>query len=366
MTDAKKQKLMDFSSALVNQEKAKIIVPAQEPSTGFWFGGGNMITDSMGNLYVSGRYRNFGDSRTGTGAGIRGLELAIFKSEDKGKSFSKVKSFTKQDLNINGREVLSIEGTALNRTKNGVELFISTEKLNRPFPQGLEHFHKPGTGSWTIELMEADDIESLSTGNYKTLLESQDPRWFNIKDPFTYRTRNDDLILGYCTHPFNWSSSNTGYVVRKKGERNFSEQHNVFFPRGFCWDVGITRGTGMLRVPCIGDFKDSAISLLFYDGGEAMRSYESHEKAVVRPRGYSCEELGGIAFIENDNMESVEKLSIPLPSFVSPWGSGCSRYVDILETEDGYYTSWQQSQKDFSQPLVMTFLSKKEAESILS
>jgi len=364
MKESKKQKLMKFSNALVDQEKAKIIVPAQEPSTGFWFGGGNMISD-CGNLYISGRYRNYGDSRTGTGAGVRGLELAIFKSEDMGKSFSKIKSFSKKDLNINDREVLSIEGTALYKSENGVELFISTEKLNRSFPPGLEHFHKPGTGSWTIEVMKAESVEALDTKNYKTILESQDPRWFNIKDPFTYTADNGDLILGYCTHPFNWSSSNTGYVVRKKGENRFSDQNNNFFPRGFCWDVGITRGTSLVHVPQVGDFANGTTSLFFYDGGEAMRSYESHSKAVVRPRGYSCEELGGIAAIENDKMESVERLSIPLPTFISPWGSGCSRYVDVLETEEGFYTSWQQSQKDFSQPLVMTFLPRKEAESIL-
>jgi hypothetical protein len=214
--------------------------------------------------------------------------------------------------------------------------------------------------------MKSDTVENIGTENYKTILESQDPRWFNMKDPFTFKTEKGDFILGYCTHPFNWSSSNTGYVVREKGKEEFSTQHNSFFPRGFCWDVGITRGTGMIRVPRCGAFKDDNTSLLFYDGGEAMRAYESHAKAVARPRGYSCEELGGVAIIENDVMESVERLSIPLPSFVSPWGSGCSRYVDVLETKEGYYTSWQQSQKDYSQPLVMTFLSRAEAESILA
>jgi hypothetical protein len=366
MTDIKKQKLIKFSESLVNQEKAKIIVPAQEASTGFWYGGGNIVSDKAGNLYVTGRYRNFGDSRTGTGSGIRGLELAIFKSENKGKSFSKVKSFSKKELNIGGREVLSIEGTALNFTEKGVELFISTEKLNRPFPSGLENYHKPGTGSWTIELMQADSIENLNTDNYKTILESQDPRWFNVKDPFLYKNTEEDLVIAYCTHPFNWSSSNTGYVIRKKGEDSFSSQNNSFFPRGFCWDVGITRGTALLSVPKFGDFKDEKITLFFYDGGEAMRSYEQHNNAVVRPRGHSCEELGGLAFITDDNMESAEKISISAPSFISPWGTGCSRYVDVLETEDGFYTSWQQSQKDYSQPLVMTFLSREEAESILA
>ncbi len=366
MTDAKKQKLLDFAKALVDQEKAKIIVPAQEASSGFWYGGGNMAADSAGNLYVTGRYRNYGDSRTGTGAGIRGLELAIFKSEDKGESWTKVKSFSKKDLNIGDWEVLSIEGTALNFTDDGVELFISTEKLHRPFVDGMESFHKPGTGSWTIELMKAENVEKLSTDNYKTIMESRDPRWFNVKDPFLYNNKEGDLILGYCTHPFNWSSSNTGYSVRKKGSSSFGEQNNHFFPRGFCWDVGITRGTAIMRVPSLGVFSGDDAGLIFYDGGEAMRSYEQHANAVVRPRGSSCEELGGVALIEDEKMENPEKLTTELPAFVSPWGSGCSRYVDVLETTDGFYTTWQQSQKDSSQPLVMTFLPIIEAEKLLS
>jgi hypothetical protein len=366
MKNTMEAKLLQFAQVLVDQNKAEIIVPAQENSTGFWYGGGNMVSDSKGNLYVTGRYRNFGDSRTGTGLGLRGLELAIFKSEDKGKSFKKVKSFSKKDLALGEWDILSIEGTALNFVDDGVELYISTEKLNRPFPEGYEDFHKPGTGSWTIELMSADSIENLSTKRYKTILENKDPRWFNMKDPFLYKNGSGDLVLGYCTHPFNWSSSNTGYVVRKKGSQDFSEQNNTFFPRGFCWDVGITRGTGFLRVPQTGDFANENLTLLFYDGGEAMRQYDSHEKAVARPRGYSCEELGGVAYIFDDKMENPQRLSVVLPSFVSPYSTGCSRYVDILETEEGYYTTWQQTQDNSSQPLVMNFLSREDANKILS
>jgi hypothetical protein len=97
-----------------------------------------------------------------------------------------------------------------------------------------------------------------------------------------------------------------------------------------------------------------------------MRQYDSHEQAVARPRGHSCEELGGLAYIQNDTLNSMERLSMVLPLFVSPNGSGCSRYVDVLETIDGYYATWQQSQKDSSQPLVMNFLSREEAKKILS
>ncbi len=367
MNESKIHSLKAFAAAVINQEEARIIIPAQKPSPGFWFGGGNMVADGKGSLYVTGRYRNFGDSRSGIGMGERGLELALFRSDDRGTSFSKIKTFSKKDLGIGDREVLSIEGTALSITEDGAELYISTEKTGRPLPEGLENFLKPGTGSWTIEVMKADSVEALGSATYETILENDDPRWFNMKDPFVYKKRNGDLVLGYCTHPCTWSSSNSGYVIRKKGERDFSPQNNTFFPRGFCWDVGITRSTAILRVPETGLFRDDDLSLLFYDGGEAMRYYEPHEKAVSRPRGYSCEELGGLAFITGDSLERPRRLSIALPQFISPFGkTGCSRYVDVLETEEGWYATWQQSQRDGSQPLVMHFLPREKGETILA
>ena len=48
-----------------------------------------------------------------------------------------------------------------------------------------------------------------------------------------------------------------------------------------------------------------------------------------------------------------ERLSTLAPAFVSPHGTGCSRYVDVLFTEEYAYATWQQSQDDLSQPLVM-------------
>lgn len=92
------ERLKKFGEALINQDKARIIVPCNEAKTGFWFGGGNIIEDKEGNLFVCGRYRNSGDSRTGLCLGDRGSELAIFKSTDKGKNFVKVNSIFKKEL----------------------------------------------------------------------------------------------------------------------------------------------------------------------------------------------------------------------------------------------------------------------------
>lgn len=59
-------------------------------------------------------------------------------------------------------------------------------------------------------------------------------------------------------------------------------------------------------------------------------------------------------------------LSVRSAAFVSPWGTGCSRYVDVLFTDDRAYATRQQSQSDYSQPLVMNTLPMEEVEKLLS
>ena len=170
----------------------------------------------------------------------------------------------------------------------------------------------------------------------------------------------------FCSHPFCWTSSNTGYVpLNEQGELAGPPCFD-FFPRGFAWDVAITRGTAMLPVPKIGEFADRDISLLFYDGGECVRNLDEHQAAVKRPRGYSCEELGGLACVHNDDLHTVERLSINQPLFLSPYGTGCSRYVDVLASDDGYFVTWQQAQADGSQPLVMNHVRSEAVHELLA
>lgn len=366
MTIELSERLTRFGKALINQDAARIIIEPMAKEEGFWFGGGNLVAAPNGDLYLVGRYRNAGDSRLGLAAGERGLELAIFRSTDQGRSFAKVLSFAKSELDVGARTVLSIEGSALRFGEEGVELFVSTEKDNIGYPAGLDSYLKPNTGVWTIELLQASSVEGLRQATPRTILSSVDPRWLHVKDPFLYEQPSGDLVVGFCTHPFNWTSSNSGYSVRRHGEQQFREPVFDFFPRGFTWDVAMTRATAWLALPPVGIFADQPpCTLLFYDGGESLRNLDEHKAAVSRPRGYSCEELGGLAVAAADGVHAIERLSILGPLFVSPHGLGTSRYVDVLVTADGYYATWQQSQPDRSQPLVMNFLSHADVAALL-
>ncbi|MDZ7799160.1 MAG: hypothetical protein U5K81_00005 [Trueperaceae bacterium] len=74
--------LLRLLDALLDQERARTLIAPTESSTGFWFGGGNVAEDADGALWLVGRYRDAGDARTGVGGGIRGRELALFRSHD--------------------------------------------------------------------------------------------------------------------------------------------------------------------------------------------------------------------------------------------------------------------------------------------
>ncbi|MBX3053297.1 MAG: hypothetical protein KF753_17570 [Caldilineaceae bacterium] len=365
ITHTQRERLIRFCNALMDQKAARILIHARQAQPGFWFGGGNLAEAPNGDFYLVGRYRTEGDSRTGLGMGERGLELVIFHSTDRGRYFEKILTFSKAALGLPRKAVLSIEGSALHWTDDGVELFVSSEK-KLPYPPKLEVYQKPNTGVWTIERLAAPTVEALASAQPQTILECDDPRYLHVKDPFVLDQPNGDTVLGFVTHPFSWASSNSAYARRPAGTQEFQPPVYNFFPRGFVWDVAICRATGWLRVPRLGVFAEGPdATLLFYDGGESMRDLDEHSAAAKRPRGYSCEELGGVAVTASDGVSQIERLSVISPFFVSPTGTGTSRYARVLETAEGFYAIWQQSQADLSQPLVMNFLSRERAAQLL-
>lgn len=367
LTELQNKKLKKMLTALLNQEQASVIVPAKQSATGFWFGGGNLIETPDGSIWISGRYRNFGDSRTGLSSGERGLECAIFQSKDRGKTFDKVLSFSKADLSIEGREVVSIEGTALHIMEGGrIEMFISTEKA-RPYPEGLESFQKPGTGVWSIDRLSSDSVETLAVDSMETVLENfERPEYLHVKDPVVFDTPDGGTALAFCTHPFTWASSNTGVSVRPAGASTFGLIEWDVARRGAAWDVAATRITNRLEIPAVGVFADSSDTYVyFYDGAECLRRLDENPTASSRPRGYSCEEIGG-AFVGNAHPSyAMQRLSLIEPLFVSPYGTGSSRYVSTIVLDEGILATWQQSQADESQPLVSHLLTNAEIEQLL-
>ena len=369
LSEALNQKLIDLSCALVDQENARLLVEPLGRSSGYWFGGGNVIQDRDGSILICGRYRNYGDSRTGVGAGERGLELAIFRAASVSAPFEKIKSFTKADLTCLGREVVSIEGVALHLLpQGGIELFISTEK-DTSYPEKIASFQKPGTGVWSIDRIHADSVDALSPANIEEIIPSgwDAPERLHCKDPVVTDLPNGDLALIYCVHPYTWSSSGTAAVIRKAGSDSYEKVTDDMLRRGPVWDIAAARVTDRLPVPSVGAFADQPpLSIYAYDSCECLRQLDENPTAVSRPRGWSCEEIGGIAVGLDQDFPAIESVTIEAPIFVSPHGTGCSRYVATLVTDDGIFANWQQSQTDSCQPLVGNFLPMDRVREILA
>merc|ERR1712137_1507088 len=67
--------LIQLAQAMVNQENAQRLIEPMDHKEGFWFGAGNVVESQhvAGELWLCGRYRNSGDSRTKTEEQERGI-----------------------------------------------------------------------------------------------------------------------------------------------------------------------------------------------------------------------------------------------------------------------------------------------------
>jgi hypothetical protein len=359
-------RLLRLARAVVDLDRARVIVPPARQAAGFWFGGGNAARDTDGSLLLLGRYRDAGDSRTGLAAGPRGRELALFRSTDEGVTFGKVAGWAKGDIGGTS-PVLSIEGSCLAVGPAGAEVYLSTER-ERAYPKALRAFQKPGTGVWAIDRFAAATVAGLDPARRpRRVLTGTDPAYLHVKDPnLSPGPRRGERLLIYCTHPYNWSSSGAGWT-RIDAEGRVLERQEDVFRRGPCWDVAASRITCRLPVPRLGAFADlPPLSLYFYEGAECLRAHQTHRRGVHRPRGYSCEELGGVAWAyDRDAPAGLRRLSRLAPVFVSRHGTGCNRYVSAVADDDGVFAVWQQSNRRRAQPLMAHRLSARRLRSLL-
>ena len=337
---------------LVDQERAAVVVPPNAAADGFWFGAGNAVVDpGDGAVWLVGRYRDAGDARTGVAAGARGLELALFRSEDGGRSFAKAAAWSKADLARHG-DVTSIEGSALaRRADGGWELFVALEK-DVAYPDAVAALQKPGTGVWSIDCLTGSGPDAFDLETQAPCLAGAVPEALHVKDPVLNREGGVTHLYA-SVHPASWASSNTAWATRDHDDAPFTVRDWQFAPRGASWDVAVTRVTHRWPVPRVGRFADlPPRSVYLYDGAECMRPLDENPRAAARPRGYSCEELGGAAWSPDDEPTALRRLSRWAPLFVSPHGTGCSRYLNLLRVGNELLALWQQGQPDGSQPLV--------------
>ena len=348
-------------------KRGRRLVEPTKDRDGFWFGGGNSVRDpSDGSLWLIGRYRDAGDSRTGLTTGPRGRALAIFRSTDNGRSFAEMRTWDKSDLYC-GSAVLSIEGSALRLNKRRVQVLVSTEKV-RLYPRPVAAFQKPGTGVWSIDAFAATSIDQPRPAGVDcpTADERRSSLSAPQRPPTSQPEKADTPCCSIAPIPILGLPALSGRAVLA-ADSGESHGHD-FFPRGPTWDVAALRITCRLPVSKVGAFAClPSLSLYFYDGAESMHPLKTHAKGVVRPRGYSCEELGGLAYGFDRQFPRLHRLSHLQPLFVSPEGTGCSRYVSVLtEADGGLFATWQRSTQTRSQPLFGHRLTPRRVEALLS
>lgn len=355
------QRLAALARALVDDAAATVLVEPTEDAPGFWFGSGGVARHARGAYYLSGRYRDRGDSRTGLAAGRRGWKLVVARSPSPMGPYQEIWSREKQDLGTERGEVVSIEGTALLLRVDRVELYISSEKA-RAYPDPVASTQKPHTGIWDIDMVSAPGFDALDSGRITPLLWSDDPVTLHVKDPSVSVGPDGETVLIFCHHGFNWSSSSTGVMTRARGGTDWSAPSFNVMEHGLTWDVAVTRVTGRLPVPRVGAFaSEPAVSIYFYDGAECVRDHGSST-----PKGYSCEELGGAAYGLDRELPAFVRLSPLEPMFVSRHATGCHRYVETHADDDGILAIWQMADPNGAQPLYGHYLPADRVAEILA
>ena len=364
LTTRQHDALHRLTTALLDQDAAEVLVPPDQAKDGHWFGGGNLIPGDEG-LWLVGRYRRAGDSRTGVAAGARGVRCAVFHWDPGGGAPEELASWSKSDLSGEA-DVLSIEGAALHRRRDGGwELFVSTEKAEA-YPEAYAAYQKPGTGVWSIDRLRGPAPDRLEPEARQTVLRGRAPDALHVKDPVVV-DRDERMQLLFSAHPVSWASSNTGLAVRLDDDADLEVDTHQLVARGAVWDVAATRITDVLAIPSVGAFEDTPeLEVLFYDGAEAMRPLDQNPRGLKRPRGWSCEEIGGALWAPAGRPAEAHRLSLERAWFVSPHGTGSSRYVKTLRTPEGIHAIWQQAQDDGSQPLVHHLLPAERVEELLS
>ena len=244
---------------------------------------GNIIEPEPGRYLLCGRYRNHGDSRTGTGAGARRLEFAIFEGTTPTGPFTKIRSFTKQDLSRPEAPVVSIEGGKLFVGSSGVEMIISTEK-GIACPEALGSFQKPGTGVWSIDRIGAASIEALDSATMTEVQSSGEGATLHVKDPVVFDSPASGTALMFVRTRSAGRVPTPAWPSAVRGASSCC-RHTP------CWNAE-QRGTLPVRASPIAWLCHRwallaglpPLSLYFYDGAECLRSLDENAKAVSRPR----------------------------------------------------------------------------------
>lgn len=264
-------------------ETSQVVVEAPEPRPGSWAGAPSALV-SAGEHWLAYRLRN----PVGEG---RGYCNVLARSTD-GVRFETVATV---DRDAFGGE--SLERPALVRTPTGRwRLYVSVAL--------------PGTKAWRIDLLEADAPEALSAATPRTVLDAT--ALSAPKDPVVRLAGDGTWHLWASVHPLDDPDAtdrmNTRHATSPDGV-TWQWRGVALEPRPGRWDARGVRLTTVVRA--------GAQTVAYYDG---RRTAEEN-----------WEERTGLAVSVGDGRFTALGDE---PAYVSPFGAGGLRYVDLVALPD--------------------------------
>ena len=204
---------------LICQENAREIIAAHDQRKGYWFGGGNIVTDETGNFWLIGRYRDHGDSRTGLESGARGLELSLFKSEDNAESFQKVRSWSKSEIE-NARNY--------DHFPSDMKYRIIDIKLKNKFYDSIQFYYIPGDKKFIVQSLNGRKGHNNINDCYNQKQEVEE----ELSDKFKNAKINKQRKLKHLDDPTGKSTYTITFFnfEKNKGRANVS-----------CYDMYLTK-----------------------------------------------------------------------------------------------------------------------------
>lgn len=264
-------------------ELATVAVAAPGDGPGYWAGAPSAV-------YAEGVYYLAYRLRRPVGSG-RGYANVIARSDD-GLRFEPICTLDRDDFDAD-----SLERPALVAVPGGGwRIYVSCAT--------------PGTAHWRVDLLEADDPSGFTASRRRTVLPGNEA--IAVKDP-VIRYDGSSWHLWASCHPLD---------VPTETDRMVSDYATSVDGVDWTWHGTALRGRRQTW-----DSRGTRIASVLVDGAAVIAYYDGRASA-----GENWEERTGIAVgVGYDAFTGIGETA----TAVSPYGSGCLRYVDVVDLPGG-------------------------------
>ncbi|HLK59864.1 MAG TPA: hypothetical protein VKU00_25100 [Chthonomonadaceae bacterium] len=306
---------------------------------GWWAGAPGATFDPVSNAFYI-VYRQRMPRELG-----RGVECRIAVSEN-GISFTDIWALPKTTL-----DALSLERCSLQRGLDGVwRLFLS--------------YVSPEDKRWRIGLVEAAEPDQFDATSLTPLLTAEDVGGEGVKDPNVFVIgRMTYLLASYATRLPELTPDaearkhqtgdiyNTGLTLSRTGAAISGDGRHFQWLGDVSPGLGEAAGDGKAAQPSWDAYCKRIGSLLPIEGGGYLAFYDGSASVAE-----NYEEKTGLAM--TFDLRTYYSLSPQQPALVSPYASGCLRYVDVLPVGHEIFYYYELARQDGSHELRVSVVER--------